>query len=76
MSRGYWDYSNESLRDKIFGYNNEIDNPLENAEMSDIVKDVFDVLYAADSYFSGDSGKEDYHKEIIKFKHKWIKGHD
>ena len=64
MSRGYWDYSNESLKNKIFGYNNEIDNPLGNAEMSDIVKDVFDVLYAADSYFSGDCGKEEYSKEI------------
>ena len=76
MSRGYWNYRDVSLKNEIFGYDNEIDNPLENAEMSDIVKDVFDVLEAADSYLSGDCGKEKYSKEIIKFKHKWIKGYD
>lgn len=83
MSRGFWDYKNEGLKTDIFGwdYNNsseiaDSDTPVvdvfKDIMISEIIYDMFSVLYAADSYFCGDWSEDSYREVTNEFKKKWI----
>lgn len=75
MSRGYFDYRNQTLADDMFGWNcgDYPHNIFQDREMTAIAKDVFDVIYALDSYLCGDWGEESYREAVDKFKKKWLK---
>ena len=88
MSGGHFNYANDSLCHEIFGYNIDANygekgfansptarktNPLEDAELSELVFDVFCLLHSYDWYASGDTGPEDYFTDVKRFKQKWLK---
>ena len=78
MSGGHWEYKNYDLANEIFGY--DIDspkkarkaNPLKDAELSELVYDILEILYSADYCFSGDTSRQDYLNDVKKFKEKWL----
>lgn len=75
MSRGYWDYNNQSLQDEIFGWGaeaNSVPNIFEDKEISEIIFDMFQLLYAFDSYKSGDWSESDWLGQKGNFKNKWF----
>lgn len=77
MSRGFWDYKNEYLQDEIFGWGARYDdkgipNIFEDKEISEIIFDMFGLLYAFDSYKCGDWGEDSWLEEKNKFKEKWL----
>lgn len=75
MSRGFWDYKNEYLKDEIFGWMREgekVPNVFEDKEISEIIFDMFGLLYAFDSYKCGDWGEDSWLEEKSKFKNKWL----
>lgn len=84
MSRGNWNYINETLAMEMFSptdndWGSDIDvnafpkgDPLEDIELSSILYDMFKVMYIYDSYVSGDCGKGSYNKIKKQFKDKWL----
>lgn len=89
MSGGRFNYTNDSLCDDVTGcypdYGlSDIDvqhrsryarklNVLEDAQISELVYDVFCLLHSYDWYRSGDTGEETYLDDIAYFKKKWFK---
>ncbi len=88
MSGGHFNYANDTLCHEIFGYGIDVNygekgfansprarkiNPLEDAELSEMVYDMFCLLHSYDWYVSGDTGPEDYLKDVQRFKQKWLK---
>ena len=82
MSGGLWDYQNDMLRWRIFTdevYDEETDewidvdnpNPLEDAFLSELLYDMFDILHDCDWYLSGDTGGETYTQQRNNFLTKW-----
>ena len=78
MSRGLWDYKDQALQSEIFGYGIDSveramkQNPLEDRELSGILYDILQLLYAYDGYACGDTGKDDYEEAKKEFKNKWL----
>lgn len=77
MSGGYWNYTNDSLKNEIFGYSYDKKsalraNPFEDRLISELVWDVFDLLHAYDWFISGDTCEETYREAVQKFKHRWF----
>lgn len=72
MSGGCFDYKDRALKDEIFGWSGKFVNALEDREISEIVWDVFDLLYAYDYYASGDTGKDRWDEARKAFKEKWL----
>lgn len=75
MSRGYWDYKNQNLQDEIFGWGaeaNHVPNIFEDREISEIIFDMFQLLYAFDSYKCADWGEDDWIRQKNYFKNKWF----
>ena len=88
MSGGHWDYRNDYLARDIFGWSIYPDygeagfsqvrramriNPLEDKEVSALLWDIFCLLHSYDWYMSGDTGEEDYQRDLQYFKQKWFK---
>lgn len=73
MSGGYWNYEDSRLKDEIFHYCNVPHNVLEDAELSILVFEMFEVLHQFDLYKSDDTSKEDYLACKKAFKKKWIR---
>lgn len=88
MSGGHFNYANDNLCEELFGWNMRADygdngfsqstkarriNPLEDAELSELVYDVFCLLHSYDWYVSGDTCPETYREDIKRFKQKWLK---
>lgn len=48
------------------------DNPFEDKEISELVYDVFCLIHSYDWYRSGDTGEDDYRKDVKYFKDKWF----
>lgn len=48
-------------------------NPMEDRQISELVFDVLCLIYSADWYKSGDTGKDTYHDDLKFFKQKWMK---
>lgn len=48
-------------------------NPMEDRQLSELVFDVLCLIYSADWYKSGDTGKDDYREDVKYFKGKWLK---
>ncbi len=78
MSGGHWEYKDYALSQEVFGY--DIDspkkarkaNPLKDAELSELVYDILDILHSADYCFSGDTSRKEYQADVQKFKEKWL----
>ena len=88
MSGGRFNYANDSLCEEIFGWDLHPDygekgfsksaearkiNPLKDAELSEMVYDMFCVLHSFDWCASGDTGEETYISDVSRFKKKWLK---
>lgn len=48
-------------------------NPFEDAMISELVYDVFCLIYSFDYYVSGDTGEDTYRADVNAFKDKWLK---
>lgn len=76
MSRGFWDYRNEYLQSDIFGWNvskeDGLPNIFEDKEITEIIFDMFRLLYAFDSYKCGDWSEKSWLEEKDKFKERWL----
>lgn len=85
MSGGHFGYQNDSLCERITGEypdygesgrKNSKDaarnNRLEDAEISELVYDVFCLIHSYDWYFCGDTCKETYLEDVRLFKEKWF----
>lgn len=88
MSGGRWDYMQIRLAEEIYGWDMNCHygddgfkqskkaarkDPLEDAELSELVWDVFIVLHSYDWYASGDNCEETYRADVQRFKDKWMK---
>lgn len=75
MSGGHWNYMDMSLRNEMFDYADDVrtTNPLEDAEISQIVFELFDLMHNFDWYKSGDTEEETYLEAKKKFKDKWLR---
>lgn len=89
MSGGYFNYENDSLCDMIcheypnYGLDREYHkesaknvrayNPFEDKIISELIFDVFCLMHSYDWYKSGDTGPDDYEKDVKIFKNKWLK---
>lgn len=74
MSGGHFNnnYSYETLRYDIFGYEDKPVNVFEDKEISELVWDVFDLIHDLDWYKSCDTCEETYIKKKLAFKKKWF----
>ena len=87
MSGGHWEYKNDSLAHEIFGWGMDPDygedgfsqsrlaatiNPLEDAEMSEMLWDMLCVLHSYDWYACSDTCEETYRRDVKRFKEKWL----
>ena len=73
MSGGYWNYEDSRLKDEIFHYCSVPHNVLEDAELSIMLFEMFEVLHQFDLYKSYDASKESYLEAKKAFKKKWIR---
>lgn len=48
-------------------------NPFEDTMISELVYDVFCLMYSLDYYRSGDTGEDTYRADVNAFKNKWLK---
>ena len=51
-----------------------IDMPIEDCELSLMIKDLCKVLHDLEWWESGDYGEEQYQKSLSNFKEKWLRG--
>lgn len=82
MSRGYFDYHNIVLRDKLFPrcYHNtpgqtkmaRRDDPMEDKLLSELVYDIMEVLDDLDCYKTGDINEAEYRETTEAFRAKWF----
>lgn len=87
MSGGRFNYEDSVLCSDIFGYEISPDygeegwrqskkaakiNPFEDKEISEIIYDVFCLIHSFDWYRSGDTGEDDYLRDVEHFKNKWF----
>ena len=69
MSGGFFNYEDNKLFEFAIKIYKEKD--IEEKQLSQILKDLANVLHSYDWYISGDSSKEDFMKEYLKFLHKY-----
>lgn len=74
MSGGHWNYEDDRLKNEIFGYDEEIKNPLGDIELSAMLLDMLKLLHEYDWYVSGDTGRERWDEARTNFKKRWLKG--
>ena len=74
MSGGHWNYTDETLKDEIFGYDEENKDPLGDLELSQLLLDMLKLLHEYDWFVSGDTGGEDWYHAKRKFKERWLSG--
>lgn len=85
MSGGRFNYSNDTLCYDIFGISADYGpdgfenykyarktDPFFDKQISELVWDVFVLIHSVDWYASGDTGEEDYRKDVRFFKEKWF----
>ena len=72
MSGGLFNYMDSQLKDEIFGWTDQWHNVFEDAEISELVWDIFDLMHDFDWYKKGDTSKETYLKAKASFKKKWL----
>ena len=74
MSGGRFNYYNDYLKSEMFGYGGDKTiNVMEDAEISELVWDVLELISAFDYYESCDTDRETYIKAKNDFKNKWFK---
>ena len=89
MSGGLFDYSNDTLCDEVTGVYPQYDlkdektralakaarilNKLYDKDISELTYDLFCLLHSFDWHMCGDTGREDYQKDVKAFKEKWLK---
>ena len=67
MSGGSYDYI-------CYKLSNECENRMYDAEMNDLIKDLYEVLHDLEWWQSGDISEDCYRNTLTKFKAKWFKG--
>ena len=67
MSGGSYDYI-------CYKLSNECEGRMYDAEMNDLVEDLYEVLHDLEWWQSGDTSEESYRNTLTKFKAKWFKG--
>lgn len=72
MSGGHFGYVEEQLKFEIFGACNKPQNEFEDAEISELVWDVLNLIHVFDYYICSDYGEEKYLKAKQDFKNKWF----
>ena len=72
MSGGHFNYLDSQLKNEIFDWSNQWHNVFEDAEISELVWDVLNLIHDFDWYISGDTRKETYLKHKTDFKKKWM----
>jgi hypothetical protein len=88
MSGGHWNYQNDVIAQDIFGWHMSPNygergfkqaalarksNPLEDKQLSELAWDLFCILHSYDWCACGDTGEEDYRKDVAYLKKKWLK---
>lgn len=69
----YADYDLEGLKDlKDARKRVRRRNRFEDVEISELIFDVFCLIHSYDWYASGDTGEDDYRKDVEYFKRKWF----
>lgn len=69
----YADYDLEGLKDlKDARKRVRRKNVFEDVEISELIFDVFCLIHSYDWYASGDTGEDDYRKDVDYFKRKWF----
>lgn len=69
----YADYDLEGLKDlKDARKRVRRKNRFEDVEISELIFDVFCLIHSYDWYASGDTGEDDYRKDVEYFKKKWF----
>lgn len=69
----YADYDLEGLKDlKDARKRVRRKNRFEDVEISELIFDVFCLIHSYDWYASGDTGEDDYRKDVEYFKRKWF----
>lgn len=71
MSGGYFDYKDLDLSCQI-EYRCNTNNPFEDLEISELVKDVLALIHDFDWYKSGDTCEDSYLQSKRDFKKKWL----
>ena len=66
MSGGHYNY-------QCFTIENTYEGEMENHLLECLLKDFCALLKSLEWYKSGDTGREDYHKDVDDFINKWIK---
>lgn len=72
MSGGRFSYLDSSLKNEIFGWQDDPWNALEDREISFLVWDVLELIGEFDYYRSDDTGEDKWLKAKAKFKKKWF----
>lgn len=72
MSGGHFEYIDAQLKNEIFGWESKPSNVFGDAEISELVWDVLELIHHFDWYKSGDTRKETYLKHKADFKKKWM----
>lgn len=72
MSGGLFNYMDSQLKGEIFGWTDQWHNVFEDAEISELVWDIFGLIHDYDWYKKGDTSKETYLKAKAAFKKKWL----
>lgn len=72
MSGGLFNYMDSQLKSEIFGWTDQWHNVFEDAEISELVWDIFGLIHDYDWYKKGDTNRETYLKAKAAFKKKWM----
>lgn len=72
MSGGFFNHEDISLMYSIFGSTDRCTNRFEDAEISELVFDVFKLIHSFDYYKCSDCSREDYLNDKNEFKKKWF----
>lgn len=69
MSGGYFNYTDSQFQSELFGWTDKPGNVLEDRELSDMTRDLLNLIHTFDYYKSGDCDKEKYLNEKRLFKY-------
>jgi len=72
MSGGHYDYFSFKLNSFIEEIKEE-EQTKEEIKLTELLKDLSDVLYELEWWKSGDTGIKDFKKSYNKFKKKWLR---
>ena len=72
MSGGHFNYADGNLKSEMFGWVDKPYDVMEDAEISELVWDLLDLIHKYDYYVSGDTLRKNYLEAKDDFKKKWF----